>query len=128
MTKVNYNFSLQTGDGPLVQLSAVYDVDVIDNGSPMVKKSTDLPINIQAVGWDKVEFIIIQSVSPYDPAGNIKYTVGNLHDIALTQPHFLVGNALVKLLGTGTTDNTVTIKNRWTQDVIVKVIVGRKAS
>lgn len=125
MTKVKYSFSLQTGDGLSVPLQGDYDVDVIDNGSPTVKKNTQVPINIQAVGWDKVEFIIIQS-SFYDPDGKIKYTAGNLHDTALKQPHFLVGNALVKLLGT--TDNTVTIKNDSAQDIDVKVIVGRKAA
>ena len=60
MTKVNYSFSLQTEDGLSVTLPGNNDVDIIDSGNITVQKGKVVPINIQPLAWDKVEFIIIQ--------------------------------------------------------------------
>ena len=60
MTKVNYSFSLQTEDGLSVTLPGNNDVDIIDSGNITVQKGKEVPINIQPLAWDKVEFIIIQ--------------------------------------------------------------------
>jgi len=126
MVRVKHAFSMQVENGPSLNIPGNYDVQVIDSGGVLVPKTGDkVTVNIQPLPWTRADFVVIES-SQYHESG-LTYTIGAAKDVPLNRAQFIIGNPLVRLLGPALGDLKIT-NNNTPSDVVIKVVVGRKAS
>jgi hypothetical protein len=133
---VRWNFNLFVNDGkPLTLDGSIDGITAYDKLSILVPKEPSatakgITIDLQPSSVANLMLLCIKAdsyPSSTNP-GNLTYTLSKVTGAAensLTGPHVLIGNALVKLLGSDLTQ--LKFINTTGKDVNIDIIVGRKA-
>ena len=140
---VKWNFNLFVNDGkPQTLEDTINSITAYDKVSVQVAKGAKLDVALQPSSVDNVVLLCITSdYYPQTSAETLTYTPAAVTDSSTTPPttstpptlnlenaHILIGNSLVKLLGSDTALTKLTFANNTIQDVVnIDIAVGRKA-
>lgn len=132
--KINWSLNAQVAGGPKVAATNTLEVEGYDAIEVKVGKHVTTPmpadgtavVELQPLGADKVKLLIITS-SVYK---DLTYTVdgtGGASNVKLDAQQVFIGEGAVRLLGANG-PKKITFTNAGTDDALVQILVGRKAS